>query len=226
MWRPLPFLLTLAAAVAACTTEPIPSRPAWDQHVLPLLQGRCNHCHGETVLQPDFEGMPRPFPTTRLDVCNVEAQPYKDLGIAVTGGGAVTALKVYFPTQLEIDPMTGRRSMPPAPAEPLSDWEYQVLKKWVEIVSVDISAACLKAVRNREPKVTLVEPPKDTGEAVEVVIEVTDADNDGMLGKATLGSATFDILGAGRRILRFPKGTPTSATLGVVVTDGYDTARL
>ena len=96
----------------------------------------------------------------------------------------------------------------------------------MEIVSFDAGAACLKAVRNRAPKVKLIEPPKDTGEAVEVVIEITDADNDGILGKATLGSATFDVLGAGRRILSFPKGTPTSATLGVAVTDGYDTARL
>ena len=59
----------------------------------------------------------------------------------------------------------------------------------------------------------LVSRPKDTGEAVEAVIEITDADNDGILGKATLGRATIDILGAGRRILRFPKGTPTGATL-------------
>ena len=74
---------------------------------------------------------------------------------------------------------------------------------------------------------TLVDGPAGTaGEVVEAVIEITDVDNDGILGKATLGSATFDILGAGRRILSFPKGTPVGATLGVTVTDGYDTTRL
>jgi hypothetical protein len=72
----------------------------------------------------------------------------------------------------------------------------------------------------------VVQPPRDTAEAVEAVIEITDADNDGVVGKATLGPATLDILGAGRRTLRFPKGTPTGGSLGVVVTDGYDTSRL
>jgi hypothetical protein len=225
MWRPIPFLL---AAVAACTTEPIPNRPAWDQHVMPLLQGRCNHCHGETVGQTlDPDGGVLPVPLFRLDVCDGGTAAFQEAGVVVNGGGAVKILPTYFGVQLEPSKETGgKRLMPPPPAEPLSTWEYQVLRRWVEIVKVDASAACLKAVRNREPKLTLIEPPKDTGEEVEVVIEVTDADNDGILGKATLGSATFDILGAGRRILRFPKGTPTNATLGVVVTDGHDTTRL
>jgi hypothetical protein len=226
MWRPLSLMLAVGAAVAGCTTEPIPGRPAWDQHVMPLLQGRCNHCHGETqgqLLDPD--GGLLPVPRYRLDFCNAMVPAVQNIGVTFMGGAA-NFLPGFFPTQLEPDQKTGRALMPPPPAHPLSDWEYQVFKRWVKIVELDINAACLKAVRNREPKVTLIEPPKDTGEEVEVVIEVTDADNDGILGKATLGSATFDILGAGRRILRFPRGTPTNATLGVVVTDGYDTTRL
>jgi hypothetical protein len=224
--RPPLVLLTVGLVIAGCGETPPPGRPAWDQHVLPLLQGRCNQCHGETVGQVDFEGMPRVFPLFRLDVCNAGAGPFQELGVAVNGGGAAKALPLYFEMQIEPNKMTGRASMPPPPAEPLSEYEYQVFNRWVTIAMFDVDAGCLKAVRNRPPNVTLVEPPKDTGEAVEAFIEITDADNDGVLGKATLGPATIDILGAGRRTLRFPKGTPTGGTLGVTVTDGYDTGRL
>lgn len=225
MWRPLPVLLVLAAAVG-CTREAIPGRPAWDQHVMPLLQGRCNNCHGETVGQLlDPDGGVVPLPRTRLDLCNVEAPAVRDLGVSYAGG-AVNVLPGFFPMQLESDKQTGRAPMPPPPAEPLSEWEYQVLKRWVNIAKDFPDAACLKAVRNRPPTVKLVEPPEDTGDVVEAIIEIIDPDNDGIVGKATLGSATVDIRGAGRRTLRFPGGTSTSAPLGATVTDGYDTARL
>jgi hypothetical protein len=225
--RPPLVLLTVGLVIVGCGETPPPGRPAWDQHVLPLLQGRCNQCHGETVGQVDPEtDMPRPLPRFRLDVCDGESGPLQELGVVVAGNGAARVMPAFFGTQLEPDKMTGRALMPPPPAAPLSDYEYEVLKRWQKIAAFDVNAGCLKAVRNRAPKVTVVQPPKDTGDAVEALIEITDADNDGVLGKATLGPATIDILGAGRRTLRFPKGTPTGGTLGVTVTDGYDTARL
>jgi hypothetical protein len=225
MSRPLQLLLLAGAVVGGCTTEPIPGRPAWDQHVMPLLQGRCNHCHGETVgknLHPDT-GMPLQ-PLTRMDVCRPTAPVYQDLGISAFGGAIFLA--GGFAGQF--DPLEGesRPRMPPPPDVPLSEYEYEVLRRWAKIAAADAEAACVKAVRNRPPTVTLLEPPKVAGEVVEALIEITDPDNDGILGKATLGPATIDIPGAGRRKLEFPAGTPTNATLGVAVTDGYDIARL
>jgi hypothetical protein len=227
MRPPWNLLLVAGVLVAGCEAEP-PARPAWDQDVLPLLQGRCNHCHGETVgqtIDPET-GMPAAWmPKTRLDFCNAQAMPVQDLGITFLGGAALF-IPGQFDMYLEPEKGTGRAKMPPPPAEPLSAYEYQVLKRWAKIAGFEAAAGCLKAVRNRAPQVKLVNAPREAGDVVEAVIEITDVDNDGILGKATLGSATFDILGGGRRILKFPKGTPVGATLGVTVTDGYDTTRL
>jgi hypothetical protein len=226
MRPPLLLLAILGAVAAACGGTPPPGRPAWDQDVLPLLQGRCNHCHGETVGHTvDAMGMPVLVPVTRLDFCDAGAAPIRDIGVGVLGG-ALAILPGFFGMQLEPDKKTGRALMPPPPAQPLSEYEYQVLKRWVKIVAADPTQACLKAVKNRAPKLELIAAPKEAGEVVEAIVEITDVDGDSVVGKATLGSASVDILGAGRRILRFPKGTPASATLGVVVTDGYDTTRL
>jgi hypothetical protein len=66
--RPPLVLLTVALSSPDAARRRPPGRPAWDQHVLPLLQGRCNQCHGETVGQVDPEtDMPRLLPRTRLD---------------------------------------------------------------------------------------------------------------------------------------------------------------
>jgi len=219
-------VIAIGSAIAGCTPVEPPARPAWDQHVMPLLQGRCNHCHGETWgknLDPD-SGAPLP-PATRLDFCMNGTAAMQEVGVGVSFGAAA-ALKMFFMPQFEPDAKTGRANMPPPPAEPLSEYEYQVLKKWAKIAEADADAACLKAVRNRAPRVKLLEPPQDTGDAVEATVEITDPDTDGILGKATLGPATIDIPGGGRRTLRFPDGTPTGGDLKVVVTDGYDVGRL
>jgi hypothetical protein len=219
-------LLGLWLLAAGCGPGEPPSRPAWDQDVMPLLQGRCNGCHGETVGEVDpTTGKPRESPRSRLDFCSGDTAAFRELGI--TGvAGAVVFLPPLFATQLEPDPKTGRALMPPPPAAPLTDYEYRVLKKWVQIVAADIDAACLKAVRNRRPELKLIQPPREAGDTVDAVLEVVDPDRDGVLGKATLGTATVDIKGAGRRTLRFPRGAPIAGELRVTVTDGYDTTIL
>ena len=42
-------LVGLLAACWRCAAPSAAGPTAWDQDVFPILQGSCNHCHGETV---------------------------------------------------------------------------------------------------------------------------------------------------------------------------------
>src|SRR5688500_4832564 len=109
-------LVSLAVAtLAACGVEP-PSRPAWDVDVLPILQGSCNHCHGETVGALDPEtGMPRKLPLSRLDICDFSSELIKQAGPAGMNifGGAVSLLPDIVKGYLEPVKGSKRASMPP-----------------------------------------------------------------------------------------------------------------
>lgn len=221
-WRAL--LTGACVALAGACEASVPGRPAWDQDVMPLLQGSCNHCHGETAgrtIEP-VSGVARP--AIRLDFCDGGTPALREVGVSVGLGAA--AIPVIVRGFIEPDKQTGRALMPPPPAAPLTAYEYAVMDRWLKIAAFEVAPACQKAVRNRPPQVQLVEPPKQLDEAVEAVIEITDPNHDGVVGKATLGGASVEIPGAGRRTLRFPKSAPVGGALNVVVTDGYDVTRL
>ena len=62
---------------SGCAPPTVPQRPSWDVDVFPILQGSCNHCHGETVGR-----LPGPS-LSRLDILRsqgVHGRRYHGLG--------------------------------------------------------------------------------------------------------------------------------------------------
>ena len=216
-------LVLLGAAVACSPADP-PTRPSWDQDVLPILQGSCNHCHGASKSLDPVTGMAAPpGPVFRLDVCNAQAPLIMQSGVQILGVGALSLNTSTITTFLQPVRPNPRASMPPPPASPLSDYDLQVLKRWARIAMGPngAEAACEKAVPNRRPVVNVIEEPIQDGNDAVAVVDISDADHDQVLGKFGLGNVTVTVPGSGRRRLVFEGGS-AGQVLTWDLTDGYD----
>jgi hypothetical protein len=206
--RDIFFTLVLGLGLATCAPPTVPTRPSWDVDVFPILQGSCNHCHGETV------GRLVGQPVGRLDVC--DPAPFVDAGIMPTGLLGAKIEGALFEANLK--PVMGatRPSMPPPPAAELSDYERDVLIKWGKDQNAD---KCNKQARNHEPDMRMIGDPVWDGDDLKLQIEVWDPDQDQVLGKITVGAATALIPSSGRREV-VVSGADRNARIQVLLHDG------
>lgn len=207
--------LALFTGVATCAAPEPPTNPSWDVDVYPILRGSCGNCHGDTA------GLTGPGMGFRFDTCNpADFKIGTDKERAALGLGAVNLAPLIL---MDVLPSAGggRPKMPPAPAEPLSEYEVGVLRNWEKVVSQargnnDISAACRKSVANRDPRARLVSWNKDGNDLV-AVLDITDLDGDIVLG--TVANSDDLITSVGRRTVRV-KG---SQTIKLQLSDGWTT---
>jgi hypothetical protein len=200
----------LGLGLGSCAPPTVPTRPSWDQDVFPILQGSCNHCHGETT------GNIPTKPNGRMDFC--DPKPFMDAGI--TGPALMTGAVVegvQFIAYLKPVGDATRPSMPPPPAAELTDYERDVLMKWAADPSMD---KCNKQGRNRDPQVRFLDDPVWNGNDVTVRIEVWDPDKDQVLGKVNVGAVSAYIPGAGRREV-VVTGANRNDEITVLLHDGY-----
>jgi len=203
------FFMVVGLGLAGCAPPTVPQRPSWDVDVFPILQGSCNHCHGETV------GRLLNQPLGRLDVC--DPAPFVAEGITPVGLIGARVEGGLFAANLR--PVMGatRPAMPPPPAAELSDYERDVLIRWGMDTSMD---KCNKQGRNREPDMRVIGEPRWDGNDVTIVVEVWDPDKDQVLGKVSVGMATAIIPSAGRREVTVT-GANRNDPITVLLHDGY-----
>jgi len=134
-------VFALAAAVpvfslAGCSPE-VPANPTYSKDVRPIFMAHCVRCHDETF-RGDPPGSPNPGPPA---TCHLNR--YESTGDCITatsttcsrGASECANLPMMGGSYLgpKIDPAfehdLGR--MPPPPAPPLNDWEYEVVNKWM-----------------------------------------------------------------------------------------------
>jgi hypothetical protein len=89
-------------AGASCGSE-LPDSPTWAADVRPILLARCGRCHGDSPWTED----PRKLPPTNVFTSVEEPEGLAD----------------FF------EPVLGRIRSPP-PAEPLEDWQIEILERW------------------------------------------------------------------------------------------------
>lgn len=201
----------LGVGLASCAPPAVPQRPSWDVDVFPILQGSCNHCHGETV------GRLPNQPVSRLDICN----PAVFTSAGITLATATTAIVWGAQFQNYLKPVAAlketRAKMPPPPAPELSDYERDVLIKWGNDISED---KCNKQGRNREPDMRVIGDPVWDGDTLKLTVEVWDPDLDQVLGKVSVGMASAIIPASGRREV-VVTGANQNDPIRVLLHDGY-----
>jgi hypothetical protein len=126
----------------------------------------------------------------------------------------------------DVEPKAGARpTMPPPPAEPLSEYERTVIRNWVRRIELlgsnRAELACEKSNGNSQPRAKFVSASKDGNDLV-AIIDVIDADGDVVLGKAEGANADSEIKASGRRTIRIPGGS-VGDKLKLKLSDGYAT---
>ena len=217
------WVLLVSTGLAGCGGTAVPAKPSWDQDVFPILQGSCNHCHGATVGS-------EATPLSRFDFC--DNRPFMAAGITVPGTllGALGTTAATIETQIVPAKGASRPLMPPPPAAPLSDYEREVLLKWIKQQAAaaapaagEVHTACRKQVRNRDPRALLVDKSTD-GNNLVVTLDIIDLDGDQVLGKVTAGTGNNApsqvITASGRRSFTF-ENLPENTDVKVLMLDGY-----
>jgi hypothetical protein len=210
-------LVALALATGAITVAPscavpeAPEKPAWDTDVYPILRGSCLHCHGA-----EYMTTANPW---RFDVCS----PMLFADVEATTDVGLGAVAIGESLKMDIDASKTRPKMPPAPAEPLGDYETKVLQNWLKLATakdVDPKVVCKKQEPNGKPNVKLLKSRKE-GDTAWLTLEVTDPDGDVVAGKISAGDASTKISKLGRYEVKIEKAT--SDDYKAKVSDGWDT---
>jgi hypothetical protein len=204
----------LGLGLVSCAPPAVPQRPSWDVDVFPILQGSCNHCHGETV------GNLPTQPLSRLDICDSEV--FTKAGITLAAPTTALVWGAQFPNYVK--PVAAnketRAKMPPPPAAELSDYERDVLVKWGTWTPEDPKDKCIKQGRNREPDMRVIGEPVWDGDTLKLTIEVWDPDLDQVLGKVSVGAVSGNIPASGRREIVIT-GANQNDPITVLLHDGY-----
>jgi hypothetical protein len=123
------FVFVLAGLTLGCS-PPVPATPTFTKDVKPIFDAHCVRCHGAggslNVVPPSVTAPKSCYLNmfaTEGD-CTVTSPPCKM--------GAMAALCFGLAANYIDLPDNATLRMPPLPAEPLNDWEKEVIKTWVK----------------------------------------------------------------------------------------------
>lgn len=124
--RLLAVLLVAAALAGVSACKPsVPAQPTWHDDVFPLMQARCIRCHDDP---------PRSDPTTNPAVPPSVAFNFNFPELTNPPQSGAATLQSLGPKAIRGQPLAPgappARRMPPPPAEPLADWEMQIIDNW------------------------------------------------------------------------------------------------
>ncbi len=204
------WVIACTAVVGCGTKHVVPEQPTWAD-VEPILRGSCTQCHGAAAAiagssyRFDFYDM-------TSAVCGDAAGPLA--GQTLARGWATLIGSDVTP------PGSGWRArMPPAPADPLTDWERLTIQRWAQ------NPLRGEPPRDdRRPDIQLSAASGTADQSLAFSAVVTDPDGESVVGVLNVGQVSLMMGRAGSfgttlNTASWPKGLyPITATL----CDGWD----
>jgi hypothetical protein len=197
--------LLIAFAAGACSSATAPGTPSYYEDVQPIIQGSCAHCHGQTA------------PVTglgyRFDICSPAA--FAETGFVFEKNTGVMNNVLAGLIAGDVTPDGDRAKMPPPPSGELSTYERDVLVNWAK------KPSCPPRPNNHKPVVKLVGKLSYTDAGLTLTVDVTDADEETVLGTVTAGAALPAFIShTGRNKLTIEGVTADDQPVHVKVSDG------
>lgn len=170
--------LAVVLAVAACgSSHSVPTNPTWAD-VEPILRGECLSCHGGSAATTASAGA-RQY---RFDFFELTPETCGEAASAVEPMPFASGWSQEIADALTSANPTVRPRMPPAPASPLEDWEWQTILGWT-----GPHPKGLPPVGNRPPAVHLTETGLTVDKQLTMSIVLDDPDGQSAVGVLTVG---------------------------------------
>ena len=234
-------LSSMLAVVAqsACTARSTPEHPTWSD-VEPILRAECLGCHGgsapSTGSVPDATGAPAiiyrfDFYDLTPAICGEAASAVDVTRQFAAGFAKDDAQTIAEAITVDPDHLASRPRMPPAPATPLAEWEWQTILRWTAGApdagaDEPVPEKGPAPLQNRAPVVSLSRLNRTADKRVSLSANLEDPDGHSAVGVLTIGTFTLrmdrpGIFAADIDTSKWLEGdTPVQA----VVCDGWTTA--
>jgi hypothetical protein len=128
-------IAALAALLSACGDEPIPLQVTWEPTIRQVFAAHCVRCHGAggtLNIDPEVYGGTDSPTLAYLDHLQDQGDCTLDpVTMSVPDSCKRGALFVKDTIKLYVE-TTGSMRMPPAPSAPLTDYERDLILKWVD----------------------------------------------------------------------------------------------
>lgn len=120
------FVFAVAGLTLGCAPE-VPANPTYTNHVAAIFDAHCVRCHGAN-------DMLNLVPPSVKAPASCYLQRYEDAGDCTAAATCMMGAGAALCTSLAVSyislPKDALLRMPPAPSEPLNDWEKEVITKW------------------------------------------------------------------------------------------------
>jgi hypothetical protein len=208
-------LALLAAPLLACAPEPVaPLDPTWAD-AEPILRGQCNHCHGGSAATTGALGAA----VYRFDFYDMNAEICGEAAGAMNVPALAYLSAKRIKDDITVPPGVVRARMPPAPAEPLADWERETLIRWADRGAVKGPMP----TGNRLPRLEVSRFPATADRQLDFVAVLSDPDGESALGVLKLRDVVYrmDRPGSFAVTLDTASWEPGTFKVTAIVCDGW-----
>ena len=204
-------VLAAGALSIACNESPqVPDQPTW-ANVEPIVRGSCTGCHGSNAATAGL--------SYRLDFFDMTDAVCGKAAAALRGAPLASAWAALMARDVT-SPGSGWRSrMPPAPSDPLTDWERETIVRWAKAPVRGVPVR-----DNHRPDIQLDAASATADKSMTFNAVVSDADGESVVGVLTFGKVELlmDRSGSFRQTVDTSGWTNGSYPINATLCDGWD----
>jgi len=193
----------------ACGPDDPPENPVWND-VEPIIRAECSGCHGASAN--------RTGSGFRFDFYDMAADPCGDAAMALPDVLLAKAQADNIATAITTTDPNVRPSMPPLPAQNLTDNQWLTILRWTaNPIKGD------KPANNRPPHITVEGTDIEADKTLNVNVIVSDPEGDPVVGILRIGDQIARMDRAGAFFAQYDTSSWPAGTvaMSVVLCDGW-----